>query len=182
MDIEIIKSNRKTIEIKILDNLSVRVKAPKYMSSKDIKKYIDDHMDWINKALESQKERNESVEYLSNEEIERVIDLANEILPKKTIEFAKIMNVTISKISIKSLKSKWGSCSSDGHIILNYKIMQTPVSVWEYVIVHELAHRVYMNHSRDFYNLIGKYKPDYKESIAYLKKNGYAILKSFERT
>ena len=181
MTIDVIKSNRRTIEIKILDDLTVRVKVPKFMSKKEINKYIDNHMDWINGALALQKEKNESIKYLTDEEIQQCIEKANDVLPQKTLEFAKMMDVDIKKISIKSLKCKWGSCSSDGHIILNYKIMLAPQSVWEYVIIHELAHRVYMNHSHDFYNLIKKYKPDYKESISYLKQNGYVILKSFER-
>ncbi len=180
MIINIVKEKRKTIQIKINEDYSVTVKAPKYVSNDIINKYISDHTDWINKSIKRQKERQTNVVYLSEEEKNSVIQAAKEYLPKMVEYYSELMNQNYSVLKIKGLKSKWGSCSKDGEIILNYKIMLAPSDVIEYVIVHELAHRKVMNHSREFYSYVEKFKPNYRDSMKYLKDNGYRIMKAFE--
>lgn len=77
--------------------------------------------------------------------------------------FREIYNVSPNKITIKKMKSRWGSCSSKGSISLNSKLIQAPVSCIEYVIVHELCHLMHFNHSKNFYSLLAEVIPDWKE-------------------
>lgn len=70
---------------------------------------------------------------------------------------------TPSSLAVRSLKSKWGSCSSKGRITLSTELIKLDERFQEYVIIHELCHLKYHNHGRNFYELLEKLIPDYKE-------------------
>ncbi|HAN09113.1 MAG TPA: hypothetical protein DCP90_00685 [Clostridiales bacterium] len=74
-------------------------------------------------------------------------------------------------VRIKQLKRTWGICTNKGIISLNWKLIMTPVDVMDYVIIHELCHLKHPNHSKDFWNLVEVYMPDYKQKRDWLKKN-----------
>lgn len=72
--------------------------------------------------------------------------------------------VQLPKIQLRQMKSRWGSCTpSKNKITLNKKLIHYPLPFVEYVVLHELAHFVEQNHSQDFYNIIKRYMPDYKQ-------------------
>lgn len=77
-----------------------------------------------------------------------------------------------NEITVKELKKSWGTCTSKGNITLNWKIIMTPLSVIDYVVIHELCHLKYHNHSKEFWNLLGVYIPDYQKKKEWLKING----------
>ena len=79
------------------------------------------------------------------------------------------MGVDYGHISITSAKTRFGSCSSKGNIAFSYRLMLYPEAAVDYVVVHELAHRKEMNHSRAFYKLIEEILPDYKQRRKLLK-------------
>jgi len=78
-------------------------------------------------------------------------------------KWAKKMGVSPSHIGFRYAKKRWGSCSSTDRISLNYHLIKMPFSFVEYVVVHELAHIVHPNHSKDFWKLVQDYIPDYRE-------------------
>ena len=80
------------------------------------------------------------------------------------------MGVTVKNITIKNQKTRWGSCSSKGNLNFNYQLYYMPQELMDYVVVHELAHRKYMNHSKEFWAEVKKYCPEYKERKNFLKK------------
>ena len=73
--------------------------------------------------------------------------------------YCNIMGVSVNRISIKDQKTRWGSCSSKGNVNFNYKLYYMPQALMDYVIVHELSHRKYMNHSDLFWNEVGNIVP-----------------------
>lgn len=75
-----------------------------------------------------------------------------------------------SSVGFKSYKSRWGCCTCDGKIFFNYKLLMLPKELWRAVIVHELCHTVYMNHSANFYLKVLKVMPDYKSVHNNLKQ------------
>ena len=77
----------------------------------------------------------------------------------------------IKRVRLKNTKTRWGSCSKAGNINLSTRLLFAPRDVVEYVIVHELAHLVEMNHSQRFWNLVEKAVPDYKEKRKWLRHN-----------
>lgn len=89
--------------------------------------------------------------------------------------FSRRMGVKYKEFRIKELKSKWGSCSSKGNINLNWKLALAPLNVLDYVVVHELAHLVHLNHSKDFWQLVERYFPDFKACKKWLRDNGQKL-------
>jgi len=81
-------------------------------------------------------------------------------------------NQPLNKIFFKHNKSNWGSCSEAGNINISTRLLFAPDDVLEYVCVHELAHPIEPNHSNNFWKLVEKAIPDYKEKIKWLKENG----------
>ncbi|MFA6759732.1 MAG: M48 family metallopeptidase [Sulfuricurvum sp.] len=87
---------------------------------------------------------------------------AREYLPHRLDHFAQVMDLEYSKLNIKLLKSRWGSCNSRGEIVLNARLMELKTTQIDYVIVHELAHLVHMNHSKEFHALISRFIEDHR--------------------
>ena len=92
---------------------------------------------------------------------------ANEMMPQIMMPIVAKFNSRYqkspNKISLKNMKSRWGSCSSKGNISMNIKLMKSSISCIEYVIAHELCHLLQMNHSKNYYALLSEFMPDWKE-------------------
>ena len=80
--------------------------------------------------------------------------------------------LTLNKITIKNLVSRWGSCSTKGNLNFNCLLMLTPDYVIDYIVVHELCHLREMNHSEKFWAEVEKIMPDYQRAELWLKQNG----------
>lgn len=78
-----------------------------------------------------------------------------------------------NKVAFRAQNTRWGSCSSKGHLSLNWKIIVAPASVIDYVLIHELCHLKHLNHSESFWNLVSKWDPDYQQSETWLKNKGH---------
>jgi predicted metal-dependent hydrolase len=68
-----------------------------------------------------------------------------------------------NRVSIRGQKTRWGSCSSDKNINLNYKLLFLEPEFVKYIIIHELCHTIHLNHSREFWQLVGDFYPDYRD-------------------
>jgi len=97
--------------------------------------------------------------------------LAQKELPDRVLELASLHSIQISRVSVRNQKSRWGSCSRRGTISLNWRLIQTPDFVREYIILHELAHRRQMNHSDQFWQEVERLCPDYLTAERWLKHN-----------
>ena len=95
-----------------------------------------------------------------------------EVLKK---ESAIMNNLSPSLIKIKEQKKRWGSCTSNKIIYINSRISMAPIDVIDYILVHEFCHLVHMNHSKDFYNLVGEILPKFRENERWLKENSYKL-------
>lgn len=96
---------------------------------------------------------------------------AKKELKKKANYYASSTGLSPKGIKIKSLNKKWGE-HKKGTIELNWRLIMTPTKVQDYIIVHELTHLEYSNHSAKFWSLVGAVIPDYKERREWLKING----------
>lgn len=104
--------------------------------------------------------------------VNRYKEIAKSVFTEKAFYYKKIMNVTFHNITVKEQKTRWGSCSSKKNLNFNWKLLMMPESILEYVVVHELAHLKYMNHSQYFWKEVEKVLPDYKNRRKWLKENG----------
>ncbi|GAA3320995.1 hypothetical protein GCM10020331_034250 [Ectobacillus funiculus] len=82
------------------------------------------------------------------------------------------MGVTPNDVQLKEQRMRWGTCTSEGNIYLNWRIIMSPMSIVDYVLVHELAHLKYMNHSNEYWNFVGSILPDYAQRKEWLRING----------
>ena len=169
MDLEIIYSNRKTISITVKEG-RVIVRAPRGISQARIDSFINKNLAWIEKRIEITKNQHDPIASMTDTQIKRLRELARTCLMAKTEEYSKIMGLKFGRITITGAKTRFGSCSSKGNISYSYRLMLYPEAAIDYVVVHELAHLVEMNHSRRFYAIVEKVLPDYKERVKLLKK------------
>ena len=106
------------------------------------------------------------IEELTAKDIEAI----RKKLVEKTTFYAEKMRVSVGRITIRNQKTRWGSCSSKGNLNFNYRLYYLPEEILEYVIVHELAHRRHMNHSKEFWEEVAFFYPNYKACRERLKE------------
>lgn len=97
---------------------------------------------------------------------------AAKIIREKAAEFAEKLSVNFMGIHIKDTKSRWGSCSSKGNLNFSWRLVMAPEQVLEYVVIHELCHLRYMDHSEKFWNLVSEFCPAYKQYRKWLRDYG----------
>lgn len=149
-----------------IKNGEVIVKAPKFITKKYIDIIVEQKRNWILKKLEESKDIAREREY-TNTDIEKLKNKLEYIFP----ELIKQTNLVPNKIRIRNIKYAWGSCSSNKNITINLKLVDKSDEEIKYVVLHELCHLKYMNHSDKFWNLVEKYMPNYKAIRKKLKYN-----------
>ncbi|WP_436909032.1 M48 family metallopeptidase [Halosimplex marinum] len=101
---------------------------------------------------------------------------AREYLTDRADHFADEMGVEYDRIELRNQRTRWGSCSTNGALSLNWRLVMAPRGPIDYVIVHELAHLVESDHNREFWRIVGKQLPDYKEHADWLDKNSIKLV------
>ena len=96
---------------------------------------------------------------------------ASAYITKRVDYYKDIVGVTVNSVSIKSRKSQWGSCDSNGDLTFSWRLVMARPEAIDYVVIHELCHRKHMDHSRDFWNQVQKYMPDFKKQKQWLEEN-----------
>lgn len=182
MDVNIIRSNRKTVGIQVNEDLTVTVRAPYRASRKEIERILREKESWIIKSKERMRERAErnreaDLTKLTMDEVRLLADEALRVIPERVAYFATQMGVTYGRITIRNQRTRWGSCSSKGNLNFNCLLMLTPPEVIDYVVVHELSHRKEMNHSKQFWSEVEKILPEYKKQERWLKNEGNLLMR-----
>lgn len=101
---------------------------------------------------------------------------ATHYLIPRTRQLAEKMNTAVQKITLRAQTTRWGSCSSTGTLSFNWKLVHFPPDVIDYVIIHELAHRQHMDHSKEFWQCVERYNPEYRVHRGWLKRQGIGVL------
>lgn len=105
----------------------------------------------------------------------RLLDLARAELPPRTRELARAHGITVTRVTVRNQSSRWGSCSATGVISLNWRLIQAPGWVCDYLIIHELMHRREMNHSMRFRRLVAHACPRWREAEAWLDRHAVEL-------
>lgn len=93
-------------------------------------------------------------------------------LPARTWELSALTGVEVKQVTVRNQRSRWGSCSANGTISLNWRLVQTPDFVRDYIIYHELMHLREMNHSARFWAEVAEVCPDWRDAERWIKRNG----------
>lgn len=107
--------------------------------------------------------------------IEFYREKAKQRLPKQVSLYAEKMGLSPSGVRVQDLKNRWASCSADGVLNFHWRCMMAPLSAIEYIVVHELAHLIYPNHTPEFWNAIEKILPEYQQAKGWLRLYGAGL-------
>ena len=181
--VEVIYSRRRTLGLEVTADERVLARVPRRASDRAVRQFVEEKKDWILEKYLLQKSRNErrqeaarDRDYEKDPALEaRYRELARMVIGQRVSWFAAKMGVTYGRISIRAQKTRWGSCSSRGNLNFNWKLILMPPEILDYVVVHELAHRKQMNHSKLFWAEVERILPDYERRRRWLKENGGCV-------
>lgn len=100
---------------------------------------------------------------------------AKRVLMERVEYFARQYELRYKMVTINAARTRWGSCSGVGRLNFTFRLVMAPLSVIDYVVVHELAHLAHRNHSRAFWNAVATMYPDFESARVWLKKNGHLL-------
>ena len=175
---KIIRSGRRTLGLQVTKD-GVVVRAPYLTSERTIRRFVTEHLLWIEKQMKRQealKARTENIPRLTEKELRTLKENARADLSARVRHYASLMGVSYGRITIRAQKSRWGSCSREGNLSFNCLLMLAPEASRDSTVVHELCHRRHMDHSAAFYKEIYRYCPDYDRSSAWLRAHGPELI------
>lgn len=179
----------KRLSMRVVDQ-EVVVTSPMRFPKREIDTFVSDHVSWIEKQLAKQqgvevwRERMRyeaggefmflgewrEFDFESKKSLHHwYIQQAEEILTDKTAQIAEQLGVFVAQVQIKKFKSRWGSCHQGGVIKYNWPLIQAPEKIIDYVVVHECAHLIEMNHSQAFWEIVESLCPTYKQRRKWLQ-------------
>ena len=160
---EMIRKRIKNIYIHIKE-AKVIVTIPYKMEKEKAISVVEEKKKWIFDRVRKQKQN------LKEEKMtEKELEILKQIVQEKVPFYAEKIGEYPNKVRIKDLNYAWGSCSTKRNVSINEKLAKHSEKEIEYVILHELCHLKHMNHSKQFWNLVEEYMPDYKSIRKELK-------------
>ena len=174
----LIRSERRTLGIEVAPDGAVIVRAPKRTSLRQIEDLLREKADWIERARAKARARTDAAAEapLGVKEMDTLRAQAKAYLPARAAYYAMRIGVDYGRVTIRAQRTRWGSCSARGDLSFNCLLMLTPPEVIDSVVVHELCHRLHMDHSPAFYAEVLRVFPDYRKWHGWLKKNGPLLL------
>lgn len=101
---------------------------------------------------------------------------ASRVIRALAVEKAARIGKTITNVSVRDTRSRWGSCAEDGNLSFSWRLIFAPWESLDYVVAHEVAHLVHMNHGRAFWNLCAKLSTAYEEGRDWMRDNGHDLM------
>lgn len=166
---KLIRSERKSLSLRINEALEVVVRAPSRIPQPMIDQFVRNNTSWIIENTEKTKVHMQKHPLPTEQMINELKQSASEYIPGRVEYYARIMGLEPAGISITAAKTRFGSCSSKDRVCFSCLVMRYPKEAIDYVIVHELAHIVHKNHGKAFYALIERILPDYHVRVKMLK-------------
>ncbi len=174
-----IRRNKRAKKIRLSINYgtNIVITLPNKIKEKQAEKILKEKSDWILEKIDLFKKYKNSKllsqdreDYIKNKT--KALKFVNNVIAK----YNKNNNFSYNKISIRNQKTRWGSCSRNKNININYKIIYLPEKIAEYIIIHELCHLKEFNHSQNFWNHVSQFIPNYLEFRKKLKnKNIFMV-------
>jgi len=180
--------------IRVTEDGTVRVTVPRWGSKREAEAFAGRERAWIEvqlRRVDADREARERERRTVNDQpdaarIERagasiadeqraLIVRAKHELPARLLALAALHGLAVSRISIRNQRWRWGSCSRNGHICLNWRLVTMPEMVRDYVLIHELMHLKRMDHSPRFWKLVADAFPPYQEARAWLRSQSARV-------
>jgi predicted metal-dependent hydrolase len=157
--------------LRVLDDGTLRVTLPRWGSKRDALAFVEQSRPWIDTQRASRLAQPAVVH--PDQSLLRKRALRE--LPPALLALAAAHDITVSRVSIRNQRSRWGACSATGAITLNWRLILVPEFVRDYVMLHELMHRRELNHSARFWRHVAAVCPRHKEARRWLLTEGQRL-------
>jgi predicted metal-dependent hydrolase len=162
--------------IRVRTDGTVRVTIPRWGSRREALAFVEAQRGWIlDQQTKAARAPDPSCPPKAPELSRELRERASRELTSRLLELAARFGVTVSRISIRNQRWRWGSCSRQGHICLNWRLIDMPSDVRDYVLIHELMHLRRMDHSRKFWALVAAACPDYQRARSWLREHARSL-------
>jgi len=148
----------------------VRVTIPRGGSKREADEFVRRHTEWVAR----QRARLTPSAFSADDRV-ALRERARRELPPRLLELAAQHGLTVTGVSIRNQRTRWGSCGRDGRISLNWRLVLMPPDVRDYVLIHELMHLKRLDHSPAYWKLVAAACPGYREARHWLRVNGPAL-------
>jgi len=170
--IQIRRSTRsRSVRLSVKAGGQVVISAPLWVSDDRLRIFIDQKQAWLLKAVEkmqavrTRSPKQARADYLAQREDARAF-------VRHRLEYYRhVYGYSHGRVSIRDQKTRWGSCARNGNLSFNYRIVNLPLPQADYIIAHELCHRVEFNHSPKFWKLVSRAVPNFKKIRAELRRH-----------
>lgn len=184
LPVRLLRSSRKSIGIEVRPGGEIIIRAPRYVTLAQIGSFVEEHNDWLYNNYMNQVDKQTLSEVRRNERLDpRLAYLekkyraaAKKYIYERVEYYLPMTGGAYSRLRIADQKTRWGSCTSGGTLSFSWRLMLAPPRVLDYVVIHELCHLTYMNHSKEFWDKVASIDPNYKEHKKWLKENGDTLI------
>jgi hypothetical protein len=152
--------------IRVTGDGTLRVTMPWRGSRAEAERFVRTRHEWI-----AREQYARSLAVRDPEADGRARRVAERELPARLRALAALHGYSVTAVSVRAQRSRWGSCSPSGRISLNWRLIQLPPQVSEYILLHELAHLRHLNHSARFWREVERLCPWHREARAWLRGN-----------
>lgn len=161
--------------LRVLRDGRVRVTLPRWGAKREAHAFVEANRAWIEQQRARVVTRTHPRPACDPTVEAGLRRRAQRELPAQLLALAEQHQISVRRISIRNQRTRWGACSPSGTITLNWRLIQVPDFVREYVLLHELMHRRELNHSRRFWRLVAACCPRMSEARAWLKEEGKTL-------
>ncbi len=171
----ILRSRRKTLALQITPAGEVLVRCPSRCSQRDIRAFVDSKQPWLEKHLAAIRSA-PALPPFTSKELASLAARAKAVIPPRVAHHAALLGVSYGRVTIRAQHTRWGSCSAKGNLNFNCLLVLCPPEVLDYIILHELCHRLEFSHTPAFWALVARACPAYRLHIQWLRENGSALI------
>ena len=153
----------------------VRVTLPRWGSMREARAFADVQESCIEHQRRRIEAERTTIPSVPDEVRREALARAKRELPPRLLEVAAELGLRVRKVSVRNQRWRWGSCSTSGHICLNWRLVLMPAAVRDYVIIHELMHLRRLDHSSRFWALVAGACPGYQDARRWLREHGRSL-------
>jgi predicted metal-dependent hydrolase len=158
--------------IRVAANGGIRVTVPRGGSKRQARAFAEQQRPWVEKQRHKLALDRQRPGQTIDPEIENKLRARARLeLPARLLELAAQNELRVVRVSVRNQRWRWGSCAPNGHICLNWRLVQMPPEIRDYVMIHELMHLKRMDHSSRFWRLVAHACPNYQDARRWLREH-----------
>ena len=170
--VRVCRTKRKTVALSVGRDGVVELRCGPRITEAELRAIVQKHESWIRKRLQATP----TLPPFTETELKAFAEAEKKRPSGPCGPFCGPFGGHLGKITVRRQRTLWGSCSARGNLSFNCLLMAAPPQVRDYVVIHELCHRIHMDHSKDFWAKVALLCPDYKERRRWLRQHGRELI------